>query len=106
MSNLYNTIENAQINNITDFNSDIIDVLKAKIADRYQEEKRNIAKKVFAFNSNDYIEEKLTRAMAPEEIIHDFVHSDDPKFQGISKKERIKMALGAYYSMHPEKSNK
>ena len=30
--------------------------------------------------------------------IHDFVHSDNPKFEGKSKKERIKMALGAYYA--------
>lgn len=41
--------------------------------------------------------------MSANEIIDDFVHSDDPKFQGKSRKERINMALGAYYSMHPEK---
>lgn len=29
--------------------------------------------------------------------IHDFVHSDNPKFAGKSKKERIRMALGAAY---------
>lgn len=30
--------------------------------------------------------------------IHDFVHSKNPKFKGKSKKQRIKMALGAYYA--------
>ena len=30
--------------------------------------------------------------------IHDFVHSDNPKFAGKSKKERIRMALGAAYA--------
>jgi hypothetical protein len=30
--------------------------------------------------------------------IHDFVHSDNPKFEGKSKAERKKMALAAYYA--------
>ena len=30
--------------------------------------------------------------------ISDFVHSDDPKFKGKSKAERINMAKGAYYA--------
>ena len=30
--------------------------------------------------------------------IDDFVHSDNPKFAGKSKKERIRMALGASYA--------
>ena len=51
-----------------------------------------------------YIEEKLTKGMSAGEIISDFVHSDDPKFDGKSKEERKRMALGAYYGMHPEKS--
>lgn len=50
------------------------------------------------------LEEKLTKNMTAGEIISDFVNSDDPKFQGKSKAERTKMALGAYYDMHPEKS--
>jgi len=50
--------------------------------------------------------EKLTKSMSAGEIISDFVHSDDPKFKGKSKAERTKMALGAYYGMHPEKSKK
>jgi|694.fasta_scaffold01392_6 hypothetical protein len=52
------------------------------------------------------INEKLTKRMKVSDVISDFVHSDDPKFKGKSKKERMKMALGAYYGMHPEKSRK
>lgn len=52
------------------------------------------------------LEEKLTKKMTAGEIISDFVNSDDPKFKGKSKAERTRMALGAYYDMHPEKSKK
>ena len=48
--------------------------------------------------------EKLTKKMTAGEVISDFVHSD--KFPGKSKAERTKMALGAYYGMHPEKKLK
>ena len=37
--------------------------------------------------------------------IDDFVHSDNEKFKGKSKKERIRMALGAYYGHHKEEMN-
>ena len=52
------------------------------------------------------LDEKLTKKTSAGSVIHDFVHSDNPKFEGKSKKERMKMALGAYYGMHPEKSKK
>ena len=55
---------------------------------------------------HDYVTEKLTKGMSAGEVISDFVHSDDPKFAGKSKKERMRMALGAYYSMNPSKSRK
>jgi hypothetical protein len=48
------------------------------------------------------LSEKLTKDMSASDVIHDFVHSDDPKFKGKSKAERKKMALGAYYSMQKE----
>ena len=44
--------------------------------------------------------------MSAGDVIHDFVHSDNPKFKGKSTKERQRMALGAYYAMHKEKSKK
>lgn len=52
------------------------------------------------------LEEKLTKSMSAGDVISDFVHSKNPKFEGKSKKERMEMALGAYYSKHPEKSKK
>jgi len=54
----------------------------------------------------EQIDEKLKKSMSAGEVISDFVHSDDPKFSGKSKKERMRMALGAYYSMNPSKSRK
>lgn len=38
-----------------------------------------------------------------QKVISDFVKSDDPKFKGKSKKERIRMALGASYAAKREK---
>jgi hypothetical protein len=51
------------------------------------------------------IDEVLTKKTSVGDIIHDFQSSKNPKFAGKSKEERRRMALGAYYSMHPEKSN-
>jgi hypothetical protein len=45
-----------------------------------------------------YIEEKLSAADPASKWIHDFVKSDNPKFAGKSKEERIRMALGAKYA--------
>jgi hypothetical protein len=56
--------------------------------------------------TEEQLDEVLTKATPASEYISDFVKSDNPKFEGKSKKERIKMALGAYYAKHPEKSNK
>ena len=45
----------------------------------------------------DELLEKLKPSDPTGKYIHDFVHSDNPKFAGKSKKERIRMALGAKY---------
>nr|QMP83397.1 MAG: hypothetical protein [Caudoviricetes sp.] len=47
---------------------------------------------------SEELEEKLSVSDGAEKWIHDFVHSDNPKFEGKSKKERIQMALGAFYA--------
>lgn len=52
-----------------------------------------------------YIEEKLTGADPASKWIHDFVHSDNPMFDGKSKQERIRMALGAKYEKTNEMHN-
>jgi len=46
----------------------------------------------------EYIEEVLTAKHSASEWIDDFVHSKNPKFEGKSKKDRIKMALAAHYA--------
>lgn len=56
--------------------------------------------------TEEQLDEVITKATPASKVISDFVKSDNPKFAGKSKKERIKMALGAYYAKHPEKSNK
>jgi len=48
------------------------------------------------------IDEVLKKDASAGEWIHDFVHSDNPKFAGKSKAERKKMALGAYYAKQNE----
>jgi hypothetical protein len=44
------------------------------------------------------IDEVLTKSTTAGETIHDFVHSDNPKFKGKSKEKRKEMALAAYYA--------
>lgn len=44
------------------------------------------------------VQEKLDPGDPIKTWIDDFIASDDPRFEGKSKKERIQMALGAYYS--------
>lgn len=48
--------------------------------------------------SEEQLEEILTKKDPAGKWISDFVKSDNPKFAGKSKKERMKMALGAYYA--------
>jgi hypothetical protein len=52
----------------------------------------------------DALHEVLSKDAKAGDWIHDFVHSDNPKFAGKSKKERIKMALGAYYGKQNEET--
>jgi hypothetical protein len=46
----------------------------------------------------DSLTEVLSKDAPSSEWIDDFVKSDAPQFKGKTKKERIKMALGAYYA--------
>jgi hypothetical protein len=52
-----------------------------------------------------YLDEKLTAADPTSKWISDFVHSNNPKFAGKSKKERIRMALGASYAAKGQSRN-
>jgi len=51
---------------------------------------------------DEMINEVLSKDASAGDWIHDFVHSDNPKFAGKSKAERKKMALGAYYGAQKE----
>lgn len=44
----------------------------------------------------------LSKSAPVSTWIHDFVHSKNSKFEGKSRKERIRMALGAYYGKQNE----
>jgi len=44
------------------------------------------------------ISEILSKDASAGDYIHDFVHSDDPRFEGKSKEKRKQMALAAYYA--------
>lgn len=48
--------------------------------------------------AEDSLTEKLKASDDASVWIRDFIDSTNPKFDGKSKKERIKMALGAYYA--------
>lgn len=48
------------------------------------------------------LQEVLKKSDDISKWISDFVHSDNPKFAGKSKEERIKMAKGAYYGAQNE----
>lgn len=50
----------------------------------------------------EQINEVITKKTATGDVIRDFVHSKNSRFKGKSKKERIRMALGAKYSMMKE----
>jgi hypothetical protein len=56
--------------------------------------------------TEEQLDEVITSKTPAASVIKDFVHSDSAQMQGKSKKERIKMALGAYYAKHPEQSKK
>ena len=52
-----------------------------------------------------YLEEKLKASDPAGTYIHDFVHSDNPKFAGKSKAKRIQMALAASYAAKEKSRN-
>lgn len=55
--------------------------------------------KRFQSEEVEQVDEVITKKTPTGEVIKDFVHSKNPKFKGKSKKERIRMALGAKYAM-------
>ena len=70
--------------------------LQTKLINR--ELKRRYGVKPGLKNEETELDEVLKPSMGAAAYIKDFVHSDDPKFKGKSKKQRMKQALAAYYS--------
>lgn len=104
IENLQDLITAVAQNDVSTFKEKLHDIVNAKMNTALETKKQEISHDLLT--KEDNIEEKITKDTSAGEIISDFVHSDNPKFEGKSKKERTKMALGAYYSKHPEKSNK
>jgi hypothetical protein len=72
---------------------------------KHMDAKFEVAKKRDAENAKKPVVklgETLTKSDTAGDFIHDFVHSDNPKFAGKSAEERKKMALGAYYAKQNE----
>jgi hypothetical protein len=76
-----------------------------------EDEKKKLLKKIMGRNADiktastmiakkkeETINEVLTVEDPIKKWIDDFVASDNPKFDGKSKNERVKMAIGAYYA--------
>ena len=51
---------------------------------------------------DELINEVMAKDASAGDYIHDFIHSDNPKFAGKSKAKRKEMALAAYYSKKNE----
>ncbi len=84
-----------------------LDLLKQKDTEKMQNKPASgdmtkLKKEKIEESTMKYIEEKLTAADPASKWISDFVKSDNPKFAGKSKKERIQQALGAYYAKKRE----
>lgn len=65
---------------------------------------RTMAKEGMELMDDSILLEVLSKDAPSSEWIDDFVNSDAPQFKGKSKKERIKMALGAYYAAQKKES--
>jgi hypothetical protein len=79
-----------------------IDDVYAKIDDKYDVipvdlEEYDLEEDLELCTDVEIIVEKLSPDAPASEWIDDFIKSDAPQFKGKTKKERIKMALGAYY---------
>lgn len=69
--------------------ANFLDALKSKFSQ---------TKSVPGWMDDSSVDKKLGAGATVKDYIDDFVNSSDPRFAGKSKKERIRMALGAFYS--------
>lgn len=62
-----------------------------------------IERRALEIENIQYIDEALQKSDPTGKWIHDFVHSDNPKFAGKSPEKRRQMAIAAYYAKQKEK---
>ncbi len=99
MSTIKKAVDYAFNNDINNMKSSIESSLTDKIMQALEQRKIELSQNIIKTNESvEEIDEKLDVDDDVKEWIDDFIKSNAPQFEGKSKKERIKMALAAYYS--------
>ena len=80
------------------FNKRMSQMAKQERREREQKEAEKKTVKEENMTIDEQINEVLSKDATAGDWIHDFVHSDNPKFDGKSKEKRKQMALAAYYA--------
>ena len=80
------------------FNKRMSQMAKQERREREQKEAEKKTVKEENMTIDEQINEVLSKDATAGDWIHDFVHSDNPKFEGKSKDKRKQMALAAYYA--------
>lgn len=93
-----NLIEAASNNNSVEMSKAFDKAMLEKISKRLSAMQKEVVKNLFKPPVNEVLSKDATAG----EWIHDFVNSDNPKFDGKSKEQRKKMALAAYYAKQQE----
>lgn len=75
---------------------------KQKLLDRLELKFLKVVKQIERDRRKSKVNEKLESSDPIEKWISDFVNSDDKRFEGKTKEERIEMAKGAYYGAQNE----
>ena len=73
--------------------------ISERISQALEDYRVQVAQTMF---KEEQVDEVLDKSASAGEWISDFVHSDNPKFEGKSKKKRKEMALAAYYAKQRE----
>ncbi len=83
-----------------EFRVEVESAMAERVAAALETRKAEVAAAMFGQNpvKEEVVTEKLAPNASASDYIEDFVKSDDPMFAGDSKKQRIKRALGAFYS--------
>jgi len=87
------------------FNKRMSQMAKQERREREQKEAEKKPVKEENMTIDEQINEVLSKDATAGDWIHDFVHSDNPKFEGKSKDKRKQMALAAYYAKQQNESH-